>query len=467
MSKQDNLTDFLTDVADAIREKKGTTAKINPQNFSSEILSIEGGGGSEPVTTYEFNDVNFYDYEGTILYSYTWDEFVAKNEMPPLPTHHEGLTCQEWNYTLEEVLEQGGRCDVGAIYVPTDGNTHIKIVVASPCTASLGYNYSSNVSIDWGDGTVQPIDNMNSGQGIVNHNYEIGTYEINISGEITLRNVASCFLLPEILMTDILTGERCRLDAYSLNNAYLLKNITLSKQPHLLASAFKSTNIHHLNIPKEAKTLVQFSLDATHIDTLSMPPNFSGSNVLSNMNNLSRVHLPKSVMYTLTDSYRLISISASANHGTYTTISGNLYEGNKLVRGVNNNIADGTAVIGRQAYRRCLSIDRVNIPNSVTALEEGAFQWATSLSFPIIIPKGITSIPNYCFYNDTKIPYFDFRAHEVIPTLVNASAFQGMPNSCKIVVPDALYDQWIAATNWSTYASRIVKASEFVEPTTE
>lgn len=41
MSKASNLTDFLTDVAQAIRNKKGTTAKINPQNFSSEIASIE------------------------------------------------------------------------------------------------------------------------------------------------------------------------------------------------------------------------------------------------------------------------------------------------------------------------------------------------------------------------------------------------------------------------------------------
>lgn len=44
MSKSDNLKDFLTDVADAIREKKGTTDKINPQDFSEEIRSIEGGG---------------------------------------------------------------------------------------------------------------------------------------------------------------------------------------------------------------------------------------------------------------------------------------------------------------------------------------------------------------------------------------------------------------------------------------
>ena len=45
MAKNDNLTDFLTDVADAIREKKGTAEKINPQDFSSEIASIEVGGG--------------------------------------------------------------------------------------------------------------------------------------------------------------------------------------------------------------------------------------------------------------------------------------------------------------------------------------------------------------------------------------------------------------------------------------
>lgn len=40
MAKTDNLTDFLTGVANAIRTKKGTTAKINPQNFETEIGSM-------------------------------------------------------------------------------------------------------------------------------------------------------------------------------------------------------------------------------------------------------------------------------------------------------------------------------------------------------------------------------------------------------------------------------------------
>ena len=41
MAKNDNLTDFLTDIADAIRNKKGTTKPLNPQSFASEIASIQ------------------------------------------------------------------------------------------------------------------------------------------------------------------------------------------------------------------------------------------------------------------------------------------------------------------------------------------------------------------------------------------------------------------------------------------
>ena len=66
MSKANNLTDFLTDVADAIRTKKGTSNLINPQDFSSEILSIPTGGGGDgtlpitipPITAISFSTPN-------------------------------------------------------------------------------------------------------------------------------------------------------------------------------------------------------------------------------------------------------------------------------------------------------------------------------------------------------------------------------------------------------------------------
>ena len=42
----ENIVELLTDVADAIREKKGSTEKINAQAFADEIKNLPSGGGS-------------------------------------------------------------------------------------------------------------------------------------------------------------------------------------------------------------------------------------------------------------------------------------------------------------------------------------------------------------------------------------------------------------------------------------
>ena len=134
MAKTDNLTDFLTDIADAIREKKGTTGAINPQDFSSEIASIEsGGGGSSAVTSASVNDVNFYDYDGTILYSYTKEQFLALSAMPELPTRGV-LICQGWIWTLidaKEYVTDYGMLNIGTMYVTDYGYTRLYIRIAT------------------------------------------------------------------------------------------------------------------------------------------------------------------------------------------------------------------------------------------------------------------------------------------------------------------------------------------------
>lgn len=49
MATNNNLQDFLTDIANAIRTKTGTTQPINAQNFSTEILNIQTGGGGNTL----------------------------------------------------------------------------------------------------------------------------------------------------------------------------------------------------------------------------------------------------------------------------------------------------------------------------------------------------------------------------------------------------------------------------------
>lgn len=61
MARIDTLDNFLTDVADSIREKKGTTDTILAKNFDTEIESISGGSSSDE---FYINDCSYLFYNG-------------------------------------------------------------------------------------------------------------------------------------------------------------------------------------------------------------------------------------------------------------------------------------------------------------------------------------------------------------------------------------------------------------------
>lgn len=77
------------------------------------------------------------------------------------------------------------------------------------------------------------------------------------------------------------------------------------------------------------------------------------------------------------------------------------------------------------------------------------------------ISKDITTIGDGAFYDDSNCILYYFIDHTAVPTLSSTRTFQNMNSSCKIVVPDSLYTSWKAATNWSTFASKIVKQSNY------
>ena len=55
--------------------------------------------------------------------------------------------------------------------------------------------------------------------------------------------------------------------------------------------------------------------------------------------------------------------------------------------------------------------------------------------------------------------FYDFSLCSAVPVLSASNGIQEEDISV-IIVPDALYDEWIAATNWVAYASKIKKESE-------
>ena len=76
MSKTNNLTDFLTDLADTIRTKTGASGTINPQDFSQKITDLTivtevATSAAMDALLVEANVGQYYKFTGTTDTSYT------------------------------------------------------------------------------------------------------------------------------------------------------------------------------------------------------------------------------------------------------------------------------------------------------------------------------------------------------------------------------------------------------------
>ena len=82
----------------------------NSNNLATTIWSISAGGGT-PVKQ---KDVNFFDYDGTLLYSYTAAEAGELSALPALPLHS-GLTATGWTHTLSQIQHATQKINVGCL----------------------------------------------------------------------------------------------------------------------------------------------------------------------------------------------------------------------------------------------------------------------------------------------------------------------------------------------------------------
>lgn len=423
MAKTNNLTDFLTDIADAIREKKGTTGTINPQDFSSEIASIESGGGGA-VESKPIKDVNFFDYDGTVLYSYTTEQFRGLSTLPPLPTR-EGLVCQGWNYDIKDIKDVQ---DVGAIYVTDDNKTRLYIHIEVPeqlaVEIRLNQNTANGVTIDWGDGSTSS--QSSTGHIIFNHTYgNVGHYCIAITktkGTVTLGRGSSSYSLlgsssgyGNNLVYKAELGTGFKLDSYAFSACNSLRFVTI---PEGLAefdtSLFQGCySLAHINIPKSVTKLGNnVFYNCYGLEHISLCNGISsiGSSAMRNNHTLKRLVLPA----------KLASISA------------NMCQTNRCMVEVYNSNA---STYGNAAFSGIENLIRFKMPPNVTSI-------------------GTT------FTSNRNLRLMDFRDALQVPTLT-AAGFDSAHANLKIVVPDSLYDEWVVATNWSAYASKIIKKSDY------
>ena len=99
---------------------------------------------------------------------------------------------------------------------------------------------------------------------------------------------------------------------------------------------------------------------------------------------------------------------------------------------------------GTGAFRECTSLTNVVLEEGFQTTGTNAFYGCTGLT-RVSFPSTISTISNGAFSGCTNLAIFDFRKSTSVPTLSSATAFRNTPSDKEIIVPDALYDDWIAA----------------------
>ena len=158
-------------------------------------ITLGGGGSSGPVGR---SDVNFFDYDGALVASYTAADFANLSALPKNPTH-DGLTAQGWNYSLADAkayVASYGKLDVGQMYITDDGKTRIYIKLEEGRLAPyLGIAINGTATVEWGDGQTSTVTGSSTST-VVNtqHTYAgAGEYVIKIavSGSMALMGDSS------------------------------------------------------------------------------------------------------------------------------------------------------------------------------------------------------------------------------------------------------------------------------------
>ena len=452
MARVDTLTNYLTDVASAIKTKKGDSTPILASNFDTEIVNLPTGANLQsksieittnttttinPDTGYDGmssvsvvtnvsgggtevpeKDVNFYDYDGERLYSYTKEEFLLLESLPPTKAKT-GMTVQEWNWTLENAksyVSKYGGLIIGQICVTSDGKTRLYITLTKDVlNMSLTLNPSKGaLTIDWGDGTTPTPVNFNYNAVTTEHSYSNeGDYVIEITANsgFTFSSGNSCsYLLRKN------SSQKTALDIYRylncLTKVEVGANVDLGRYCFTYCINLKSINLTNYMV-----------LDST----------MNKQQIFSNCYSLKCIIIPKTQTYLM-----------------------------------------------NQYFSNCYNLEIVSIPNEVDNIYNGFYNAvelkkiylsenlatlsSTFIGFTqvkrIKIPKSLDTIKTNVFEYSSNLYEIDFTDYDYVPTLSNVNAFNNI-GDYKIIVPDNLYNSWIASSNWSSISSHIVRESDY------
>ena len=435
----------------------GTYTAPSGEAYSPVTVDVPtgGGGSSTPVSP---SDVNFIDYDGTVLYSYSESDALALTDLPANPSHT-GLTAQGWNWTLAQIKSQlaampGVPVWVGQMYITDDGKTRIYCHFETGRLAPyLGLGVNGTVTVDWGDGS--STDTL-TGTSLttaktVQHTYsEAGDYTITLtvdSGRFALFGTSNA---AHILKKSTATTA-------NINNVYAnaVRRVEMGTNANIGNYAFVyCSSLASITIPDGVTTIGGNAfINCSSLASITIPDGVTtiDGSTFNSCYSLASITIPDGVtsigVYAFGYCYSLASITIPDG---VTTIGGNAFINCSSLASI--TIPDGVTTIDGSTFNSCYSLASITIPDGVTSIGSSTIRNCYALS-SIIVPNSITSIEQQAFNNCYGLGEIHF-LRSTPPTVSNTNAFSNVQTDCKIYVPTGSLAAYTSATNYpssSTY----------------
>lgn len=422
-----------------------TEDSVTPATLKSGVTAHDASGakitGTLDTAQPEESDINFWDYDGTLLYSWTLAELATKTELPPLPSH-DGLICQGWNWTLQDIKDAGRELDIGALYITDDGKTRLYVDVDTETWDDFVLNYWQShhnaTTVDWGDGTT-PETKYDYSWVEHRHVYaSSGSYVITMSvkegAEMNLGSGSNGRMLIANGETD--SGRCAMLRRVEVG----ARATTITDRTFQFCSRLESISIPQ-NV--EVEGYITFHL-ATQLRVIVIQSITNMFRTFYNCTNLRAIAGPGTMGYT--DEYTLTNSAVRQLNAAVTTAYTMQALERVHIKAVNGQV---------RAFSSCCSLLDATIPADATTFVAAAFQGDYALR-RVTCLGDIASIPAQVFQRCYPLRFVDLTHCTAVPTLANVNAFDATHPQLEIRVPASLADAWKAATNWSSLADHIV-----------
>ena len=446
------LQDAKTAISNAITIKGGTV------NVGDGFEEFSTAIGTIPVRGYNHGGVNFFDIDGSVLYSYTKAEFLALTEMPPNPDRSwDWLTAQGWNWTLADAkayVTTHGTLNIGQHYITIDDKTAIHVVLDEGClNPQLGLYINGTVVVEWGDGTSDTL----TGNGTGTYKYTDHTYAapgryyilLTVTGSAVIKTKQKLLCKGGLGTAD--PGNESKKYINSIQDIHLGANIDIGSY-----AFYRCYSMKHISIPVGVSSIGSGTFQyCTSLKGVVIPNGTTslGISTFEGCYGLNFVSLPKTITSAGTkcfsQCYSLVALTcpeSMASIGTYgfgdtascaiLTIPGMTGELPQEFLARNRSLTDlvipeGVTSLGLNAMDFCYGIKNVTLPSTLKSVAAYAFSNCGALT-EITFPDTFETFGDHTFYKDTALQHFTFPSSV---TAIPASMFEACHSLSHIVIP--------------------------------